>query len=79
MILENYIRSLQEQGKIRTVKGEISKHLEIAGVLKSLEPTPVLFENVKESEFRVAGNLFCNKTQISDYFGIRAEEIIPTR
>ena len=78
MILENYIRSLQEQGKIRTVKGEISKHLEIAGVLKSLEPTPVLFENVKESEFRVAGNLFCNKTQISDYFGIRAEEIIPT-
>ncbi len=78
MILENYIISLQKQDKITTIKREISKHLEIAGVLKTLEPTPVLFERVKESEFRVAGNLFCNKKQIADYFGIRAEEIIPT-
>jgi 2,5-furandicarboxylate decarboxylase 1 len=78
MILENYIISLQEQDKITTIKREISTHLEIAGVLKTLEPTPVLFERVKESEFRVAGNLFCNKKQIADYFGIRTEEIIPT-
>jgi len=33
---------------------------------------------VKESEFRVAGNLFCNKMQIADYFGITTETIIPT-
>ncbi len=78
MILENYIKSLQEQDKITTIRREISKHLEIAGVLKTLEPTPVLFERVKESEFRVAGNLFCNKKQVADYFGIEPEEIIPT-
>ena len=78
MILENYIKALQEQGKITTVKREISKHLEVAGVLKALEPKPVLFESIKESEFRVAGNLFCNKKQIADYFGIQTEEIIPT-
>jgi 2,5-furandicarboxylate decarboxylase 1 len=77
MILENYITKLQSEGKISTVKKEISKNLEIAGVLKGLEPRPVLFENVKESAFRVAGNLFCNKTQIADYFGIRLEQIIP--
>jgi 2,5-furandicarboxylate decarboxylase 1 len=51
---------------------------EIAAVLKQLEPRPVLFENVKESEFRVIGNLFCNKAQFADYFGIEAAEIIPT-
>jgi 2,5-furandicarboxylate decarboxylase 1 len=78
MILEDYIKSLQEQDKITTIKREISKHLEIAGVLKTLEPTPVLFERVKESEFRVAGNLFCNKKQIAAYFGIQTQEIIPT-
>jgi len=78
MILEEYIRTLQKNGKITTITESISKNLEIAGVLKSLEPQPVLFENVKESEFRVTGNLFCNKRQIADYFGITTEEIIPT-
>jgi len=78
MILEEYIKKLQQNGKITTISKIISKNLEIAGVLKTLEPEPVLFENVKESEFRVAGNLFCNKMQVADYFGITPEEIIPT-
>jgi len=66
MILENYIEKLQEQDKITIIRKEISKNLEIAGVLNSLEPRPVLFESVKESEFRVVGNLFCNKKQVAD-------------
>ncbi|MFW9809652.1 MAG: UbiD family decarboxylase domain-containing protein, partial [Candidatus Thorarchaeota archaeon] len=78
MILEEYIKILQQKEKITTVSKSISKNLEIAGVLKTLEPTPALFENVKESEFRVAGNLFCNKAQVADYFGITPEKIIPT-
>ncbi|MFX1578271.1 MAG: UbiD family decarboxylase [Promethearchaeota archaeon] len=78
MILEEYIKKLQQNGKITTISKSISKNLEIAGVLKTLEPEPVLFENVEESEFRVAGNLFCTKMQIADYFGIPTEQIIPT-
>jgi 2,5-furandicarboxylate decarboxylase 1 len=78
MILEEYIKKLQQNGKITTISKSISKNLEIAGVLKTLEPEPVLFENVEESEFRVAGNLFCTKMQIADYFGITTEQIIPT-
>lgn len=78
MILEEYIMKLKQDGKITTISKSISKNLEIAGVLKALEPEPALFENVKESRFRVAGNLFCNKMQVADYFGITSEEIIPT-
>jgi len=78
MILEEYINNLKLNGKITTITESISKNFEIAGVLKSLEPQPVLFVNIKESEFRVAGNLFCNKKQIADYFGITTEQIIPT-
>lgn len=78
MILEEYIKKLQQDEKITTVSNSISRNLEIAGVLNTLEPEPVLFENVKESEFRVAGNLFCNKMQVADYFGITTKEIIPT-
>jgi len=78
MILENYINTLKQTGALTTITEPISKKLEVAGVLKALEPTPVLFEKIKESEFRIAGNLFCTKKQIADYFGIKTEEIIPT-
>lgn len=78
MILEEYISVLQQKGELTVIKKEISKQYEIAGVLKSLEPKPVLFENLKDSEYRVAGNLFCTKNQVADYFGITPEEIIPT-
>ncbi|NHJ12301.1 MAG: UbiD family decarboxylase [Candidatus Thorarchaeota archaeon] len=78
MILERYIEQLVKNGKIEQVKKPISKNLEIAGVLKALEPTPVFFEKVKESNYRVAGNLFCTKEQIAAYFGIEIREIIPT-
>ncbi len=55
----------------------ISKTYEIAGVLKKLEPTPALFENVKESDFRVIGNLFCTKASFAVYLGITVSEILP--
>ena len=78
MILEDYIGILGEKGKLTTIKKVISKKFDIAGFLKTVEPEPVLFENVAESDFRVAGNLFCTKGQIADYFGITPEKIIPT-
>ncbi len=78
MILESYIKELGERGELTVIKKSVSKNLEIAGVLKTFEPTPVLFEKLMDSEYRVAGNLFCTKKQIADYFGITPEQIIPT-
>lgn len=78
MILEEHIQTLAQTGKLTTVSKPISKKFDVAGVLKALEPTPVLFNNVEKSEFRVTGNLFCTKNQIADYFGIVTHEIIPT-
>jgi UbiD family decarboxylase len=78
MILEDHIGRLAQNEELVTVRKPISKNLEIAGVLKSMEPKPVLFENLTDSKFRVAGNLFCTKMQIADYFGIQVEDIIPT-
>jgi 2,5-furandicarboxylate decarboxylase 1 len=76
--LRKTIDRLKERGGLIRVSEPISKTLEISGVLKRLEPTPVLFENVKESRFGVAGNLFCSKESFADYFGIRVFDIIPT-
>jgi UbiD family decarboxylase len=75
--LRSYIAQLQAGDKLVRVEAPISTTYEIAGVLKGLEPTPALFENVLASRFRVIGNLFCTKAAFADYLGIGISEIIP--
>lgn len=78
MALRDYIQCLQTKGQLLHVRTPISKTYEIAGLLKQLEPRPVMCDTVKESSFRVAGNLFCTKASFADYFGIPVSRIIPT-
>ena len=77
MSLREYIQYLDQQKKLLRVSEPISKRLEISGVLKQMEPAPVLFEHVRESAFPVVGNLFCSKAAFAEYFGIQVNEIIP--
>ncbi len=71
------LRRLEEEGRLLRLREPVSKTYEIAGILKKLEPRPVLFEQVRESPFRAVGNLFCGKTAFADYFGMAPAEIIP--
>jgi UbiD family decarboxylase len=77
MTLRDYLKRLAESQKLITVKKPASKTYQIAAILKQLEPSPVLFEQVEESPFRVAGNLFCSKASFADYFGVPVSQIIP--
>jgi len=77
MGFREYINKIDKEGLLRKVDLEVSKKLEISGILKEIEPTPVLFNNVKESEFRVVGNVFCTKDVISSYFGVTPADLIP--
>ena len=77
MSLRAYIQRLGEQGRLVRVSEPISTVYQIAGVLKQIEPTSVIFENMGESSFQVVGNLFCSKAAFADYFGISMKEIIP--
>jgi UbiD family decarboxylase len=78
MSLREYIQSLEHEGKLVVIREPVSKKYEISGILKKLEPRPVLFEQVKESRFRVAGNLFCGKGPFANYFRIPPARIIMT-
>ena len=78
MSFRSYLKSLESRRALAHVTEPISKNLEIAGVLKKLGPTPVLFHHVQESDFQVTGNLFCSKAAFADYFGISVHQIIPT-
>jgi 2,5-furandicarboxylate decarboxylase 1 len=76
MTFRDYIEKLDNDKKLRNVDIEVSKRLEISSILKKMEPTPVIFNNIKESEFRVAGNLFCTKDVIASYFGVSPADLI---
>jgi anhydromevalonate phosphate decarboxylase len=78
MTLRNHLRRLTESGEILSINMPVSKIYEMAGILRELEPRPVLFSNVKESPYKIMGNLFCSKATIADYFNIQVKEIIPT-
>ena len=77
MSLRSYLQRLENQGRLTRISQPISKEYELAGVLKRLDPRPVLFEQVRESKFQVLGNLFCSKAAFADYFGLTPREIIP--
>jgi UbiD family decarboxylase len=77
MPLREYIQRIKEQEKLIQTSEPISMKLEIAGVLKQMEPASVLFKQVRESDFSVIGNLFCSKAAFADYFGIQVAELIP--
>ena len=70
MSLRDYLQRLEDNQHLVKISQPISKTYEIAAVLKQLEPAPVLFESVRESPFRVVGNLFCSKAAFADYFGL---------
>ena len=77
MGFREYLNRIDEDDLLRKVDIEVSKKLEISGILKEMEPTPVMFNNVKESEFRLVGNMICTKNVIASYFGVNTTDLIP--
>ncbi|MEN6298795.1 MAG: UbiD family decarboxylase [Anaerolineaceae bacterium] len=77
MSFRGYLQKLEEGQGITSVKKTVSKNMEAAGILKKLEPKPVLFESIEESAYNVVGNLFCCKQDFANYFGIETSQIIP--
>jgi len=77
MGFRDYLNLIEEEGILRKVDTEVSKKLEISGILKEIEPTPVIFNKIRESEFRVVGNVFCTKNTIASYFGVTPADLIP--
>ena len=76
MSFRDYINKLDQRNELIHITAQISKTREVAGVLKKLEPKPVIFENVRESRFPVIGNLFCTKASFAKYFGIPVRQTI---
>nr|MDO8134863.1 UbiD family decarboxylase [Candidatus Njordarchaeum guaymaensis] len=78
MDFRQYVDKLEREGNLYRIRKVVSGDVEAAAVLKAAEPTPVLFENIKEAKrFPVVGNVFCTKESIAKYFGITTADLIP--
>ena len=78
MGFREYLEKIDKKRDLQKVDVEVSKKLEISGILKEIEPIPTIFNNIKESEFRVIGNMFCTKNVVAEYFGVKTADLIPT-
>lgn len=78
MSLRDHLNTLHEHGQLVTVHKPISKHLALAGLLKALEPAPVLCNRVIESDFPVIGNVVSDKQTLARYLKVPVEALIPT-
>ncbi|MDO8647404.1 MAG: UbiD family decarboxylase [Candidatus Diapherotrites archaeon] len=78
MGFRDYLQKLEKSHKLQKISASVSKHLEASGILKAIEPKAVLFEKIKESNFKVAGNVFPTKDSIADYVGCETSELIST-
>ena len=77
MSFRSYLQSLEAEQRLLRVRKPASKRYEVAGILKQLEPRPVLFDLLHKSIFRAAGNLFCTKSDFAAYFGVPVSDLIP--
>lgn len=76
MSLREHLDQIRREGSLIEIQRQISKHLALSGLLKALEPAPVLCTEVIESHFPVIGNLFCSKETFADYLGIPVQRCV---
>ena len=77
MSFRHFIEHLEKQGRIVKIQKPVSKRLEASGILAALGDRPVMLESIKESGFRVAGNLCTSKEAFASYFGVKPQELVP--
>ena len=77
MSFREFVEKMESDGKLVKISKPVSKRLEASAILAELGDKPVLFESVKESSFRIAGNLCISKAAFASYFGVKESNLVP--
>lgn len=74
--LRNYISLLKKNGELKTVRKKISTKYEIAAITAKVDGSnAVLFENIKESKFRLVSNLVGTRNRFAKAVGAKDSKI----
>jgi UbiD family decarboxylase len=76
MNFREFLEKVEREGKLTRIKKEVSTDFEIANILAALDGKTVIFDNVKNSTFSVAGNIVSSRELIASALGIRKEQLL---
>ncbi len=78
MNLRQLLSRLAESGRLTCVEQEVNPRLQVAGVLHKMNERPVLFSNVKNSEYRLVAGLCSDRDVVSLALGVPRERLLFT-
>ena len=55
----------------------VSKNLEASGIIYSAGDKSIMFEKIKESQNKVAANVFASKDKVAKYLGCEVKDLVP--
>jgi UbiD family decarboxylase len=55
----------------------VSKNLEASGIIYSAGDKSIMFDKIKESNYKVAANVFASKDKVAKYLGCEVKDLIP--
>ncbi|MFQ5852112.1 MAG: UbiD family decarboxylase [Candidatus Binatia bacterium] len=73
------IATLDQSGDLVRVKRPVDKDTELSAVIKRVQTDlnkAILFENVKGSNFKVAGNLYGGRDKLARILGVKQEDVL---
>lgn len=74
--LRNYISLIKKNGELKTIKKKVSTKYEIAAITAKINGAyAVLFENIKESEFRLVSNLVGTRNRFAQAVNAKESNI----
>jgi len=76
MSLRQFLDKARLQGALVTVSREVDPYLEMAQVINALDGKPVLFENVKGSDYRVVSGICSRREYFALDLGVPQERLL---
>ncbi len=74
--LRNYISLIKKNGELKTIRKKVSTKYEIAAITAKVDGShAVLFENIKESKFRLVSNLVGTRNRFAKAIGAKESSI----
>jgi len=78
MKLRDFLKHLEDQGKLTRIKKPVSHEYEIANIIYSLNEQPVIFEDVKGFDFPVFAGITSDRDIIAEGLGTTKETLLST-
>lgn len=73
----DFVEQLRKGGKVKEIKRLVSKQLDLAGIMYTLDGNVVYAPQVEGTEFKAVGNVFSTRELVCEYLDVKKDELVP--